>query len=79
MAEPNWKNRTLFTGDNLDVMRGMNSESIDLVYLDLPFNSNQNYAAPVGSKAAGAAFKDTWTLSDVDLAWHGEISDREPA
>ena len=33
-----------------------------------PFNSNKDYAAPVGSKAAGAAFKDTWTLSDVDIA-----------
>ena len=26
-----------------------------------------NYSAPIGSKAAGAAFKDTWTLDDVDL------------
>ena len=34
--------------------------------------------APIGSEAAGAAFKDTWTLSDVDEAWHGEIADREP-
>jgi site-specific DNA-methyltransferase (adenine-specific) len=57
----------------------MDSESIDLIYLDPPFNSNRNYAAPIGSQAAGAAFKDTWTLSDVDNAWHGEIADREPA
>ena len=53
--------------------------AIDLIYLDPPFNSNRNYAAPIGSEAAGAAFKDTWTLSDVDNAWHGEIADREPA
>ena len=46
---------------------------------DPPFNSNKTYAAPIGSEAAGAAFKDTWTLSDVDEAWHGEIADREPA
>ena len=75
----NWANRTIWTGDNLDVMRGMNSESVDLIYLDPPFNSNKNYSAPIGSKAAGAAFKDTWTLSDVDLAWHGEIADRYPS
>ena len=74
----NWHNRTLWTGDNLDVMRGMNSESVDLIYLDPPFNSNRDYAAPIGSEAAGAAFKDTWTLSDVDEAWHGEIADRQP-
>ena len=64
--------------DNLDVLRGLNAESVDLVYADPPFNSNKNYEAPIGSKAAGAAFKDTWTLSDVDLAWHGEIAEREP-
>ena len=33
----NWRNRTLWTGDNLDIMRGMNSESVDLIYLDPPF------------------------------------------
>lgn len=69
MAEANWANRTIWTGDNLDVMRGMNDESIDLIYLDPPFNSKQDYAAPVGSKAAGAEFKDTWTLSDIDVTW----------
>ena len=78
MSNPNWRNRTLWTGDNLEIMRGMNSESVDLIYLDPPFNSNRDYAAPIGSEAAGAAFKDTWTLSDVDDAWHGEIADREP-
>ena len=69
MSIPNWSNRTLWTGDNIDIMRGMNSESVDLIYLDPPFNSKHNYAAPIGSKAAGAAFKDTWTLSDVDVEW----------
>ena len=34
----------------------MNSASVDLIYLDPPFNSKANYAAPIGSKAAGAAF-----------------------
>ena len=75
----NFANRTVWTGDNLDILRGMNSESVDLIYLDPPFNSNRNYAAPVGSKAAGAAFKDTWTLSDLDVAWMGLIADEQPA
>ena len=60
-------------------MRGMNSESVDLIYLDPPFNSNKDYAAPIGAEAAGASFKDTWTLSDVDAAWHGEVAEQEPA
>ena len=75
----NVRNRTIFEGDNLDVMRGMNSASIDLIYADPPFNSKRNYAAPIGSAAAGAAFKDTWTLSDVDEAWHGDIAEKDQA
>ena len=60
-------------------MRGMNSDCVDLIYLDPPFNSNKDYSAPIGSEAAGAAFKDTWTLSDVDMYEHGELADRNPA
>ena len=33
MTEPNFKNRTLWTSDNLHVMRGLNSEMVDLIYL----------------------------------------------
>lgn len=54
------------TGDNLVIMRKMNSKCVDLIYLDPPFNSNRNYAAPAGSKAAGAEFTDTWTKDDID-------------
>ena len=79
MTAPNFSNRTVWVGDNLHVMRGINSECIDLIYLDPPFNSNQDYAAPIGSIAAGAAFKDTWTLSDIDVHEHGELADRNPA
>ena len=75
----NFADRTIWTGDNLDILRGLNSTSVDLIYLDTPFNSNRNYAAPVGSSAAGAAYKDTWTLSDLDVAWMGLIADEQPA
>ena len=69
------KNRTVFTQDNLYVLRGMESESVDLIYLDPPFNSNRHYAAPIGSAAAGAAFKDAWTFEDTDDAWWGQLSE----
>ena len=78
METTNIKPKTIFTGDNLPIMRGMNSESVDLIYLDPPFNSNANYAAPIGSKAAGAEFKDTWTLDDVDNAWLDLIETKYP-
>ena len=75
----NFADRTIWTGDNLDILRGLNSASVDLIHLDPPFNSKRNYAAPAGSAAAGAAFKDTWTLSDLDVAWMGLIADEQPA
>ncbi len=79
MAKPNWKPKTIWTGDCLNIMRGMNSESVDLIYLDPPFNSKTNYAAPIGSDAAGAAFKDTWSLSDLDAEWINLIAAKYPA
>ena len=75
----NVENRTIFENDNLHILRGLDTNTIDLIYLDPPFNSNRNYEAPIGSEAAGAAFKDAWTLSDVDNAWHGELAEYEPA
>ncbi|MGH7699708.1 MAG: DNA methyltransferase [Gemmatimonadales bacterium] len=57
----------LYYGDNLDVLRRhIKDESVDLVYLDPPFNSNQTYnvlfAAKDGTDAAAQikAFEDTW-------------------
>jgi site-specific DNA-methyltransferase (adenine-specific) len=57
----------LYYGDNLDVLRRhVKDESVDLVYLDPPFNSNANYnvlfAAKDGHQAAAQiqAFEDTW-------------------
>ncbi len=74
----NFEDQTIWIGDNLPIMRGMNSEIVDLIYLDPPFNSNADYAAPIGSQAAGAEFKDTWGLDDVKLEWHGEIEESHP-
>jgi DNA modification methylase len=59
---------TLYTHDNLFILYGLNSEIADLIYLDPPFNSKRTYSAPVGSKAAGASFKDMWTWQDVNEA-----------
>ena len=75
----NWKNQTIWTGDNLPIMRGMNSASVDLIYLDPPFKSDANYAAPIGSEAAGAEFRDMWSLSDVDVEWINLIESKHSA
>ena len=44
----NWKNQTIWTKDNLHVLRGMNSGSVDLIYLDPPFNSNRGFIVAIG-------------------------------
>lgn len=57
----------LVYGDNLEALRSMPSESIDLVYLDPPFNSNRDYSVlfatrdGTASKAQAKAFDDTWS------------------
>ena len=70
---------TLFTNDNLFILHGMNSETVDLIYLDPPFNSKRMYSAPVGSKAAGASFKDMWTWDDVNAAYLETLVSKYPA
>ena len=65
----NVKNRTVFCKDNLDVLQGINSESVDLIYLDPPFNTNKVFTAPIGSSAEGASFKDYFREKDVKDEW----------
>jgi len=62
----------LYYGDNLDVLReSIRDESVDLIYLDPPFNSNATYnilfRAPSGeaSQAQIEAFEDTWHWNDA--------------
>jgi len=70
----------LYYGDNLDILRRyVKDETVDLVYLDPPFNSNTNYnvlfAEKDGSKAASQiqAFSDTWTWSQESESIFAEI------
>jgi site-specific DNA-methyltransferase (adenine-specific) len=57
----------------------MNSRLVDLIYLDPPFNSKRFYAAPIGSKAAGASFKDMWTWQDVNDAYLDTLAGNYPS
>ena len=70
----------LYYGDNLDILRRyVKDETVDLVYLDPPFNSNTNYnvlfAEKDGSRAASQiqAFSDTWTWSQESESVFAEI------
>ena len=80
MAQPNFQNRTLFHGDNLDFLRGMNSASVHLIATDPPFNKNRDFHATPDSLAAGARFRDRWSWErDVHEEWTDNIIDDWPA
>ena len=78
MAEINIPNRTIFCKDNLDVMQGINSNCIDLIYLDPPFNKNKKFTAPIGSSAEGAEFSDIFREEDVKGEWLIAIREDQP-
>ncbi len=70
----------LFFGDNLDVLReSIKDESVDLVYLDPPFNSKRDYnllfKSPEGgeSHAQITAFEDSWHWGEQAEREYGEI------
>lgn len=65
---------TLYYGDNLDVLqRHIRAESVDLIYLDPPFNSNANYNVLFAQKdgkqssAQIQAFEDTWQWDETAI------------
>ena len=79
MAKPNWKNRTLFHGDNLNFLRAMNSESVDLIATDPPFNKGRDFHATPESLAKGASFQDRWSWErDVHQEWIDQLIDDHP-
>ena len=79
MSDPNWRNRTLFHGDNLGFLRGMNSDSVDLIATDPPFNKGRDFHATPDSLAAGAKFQDRWSWErDVHQEWADQITDDYP-
>lgn len=65
-------NRTIYAKDCLDVLndsRALPDESVDLIYLDPPFNSKSNYNLPFRGQYKRdakpvAAFKDTWSWAE---------------
>ena len=77
---------TLYYGDNLDILRKhVHDDSVDLIYLDPPFNSKANYnilykeISGEFSDAQITAFEDTWHWGDNAEATFTEIIDTAPA
>ena len=72
---------SLYYGDNLEVLRRhVKDETVDLCYIDPPFNSKRQYFQiynNVGTedRAQAQAFTDTWLWDDIAIAGYEEISE----
>ena len=75
----NFENRTIWTADNLPVLRGLNDDCVDLVYADPPFKTERRYTAADSSNAAGASFRDTWRHRDEEPADREAMARTDPA
>jgi DNA modification methylase len=75
---------TLYYGDSLDILeRYIPDESIDLIYLDPPFNSNRNYnvlfkEGKVDSTAQIHAFVDTWEWTPATIQLYYDLTHNNP-
>ena len=69
----NLHNGKIWIGDNLPILRSFNSDSVDLIYTDPPFNTGRTRTG------TGAVFSDMWTLSDVDVEWINLIKAKHAA
>ena len=70
---PNFENRTLYCGDNLEFLRGINSGTVNLIATDPPFNKGRDF------QARGASFTDRWSWgADVQPEWVEAIKDSGP-
>lgn len=77
---------TLYYGDNLPIMRQyVAGESVDLVYLDPPFNSNRSYnvlfqdESGQDSNAQITAFEDTWHWPGAVATYHELVTEAAPS
>src|ERR1044071_2123893 len=77
------KKNLLYYGDNLEVLRkNIHDETVDLCYIDPPFNSKRNYNQIYNNigkedKAQAQAFVDTWTWDDEANKGLAEILNNE--
>jgi site-specific DNA-methyltransferase (adenine-specific) len=60
----------LILGDNLEILKGMEADSVDLIYLDPPSFSNRNYEVIWGDAGEVRSFQDRWAGGiDHYIAW----------
>ena len=85
METQNFPDNTLYEMDNLIVLRGMNSETVDLIATDPPFNTKRSRSGTAGFYVDNWKYGDTnilpdqWKWNEVHPKWLEEIQDNHKA
>ena len=80
----NCENQTVFIGDNLPILRGLNSGIADLIATDPPWNKEKRFNHVFGTNPQDGkgktkpGFDDAWTLDDVKKEEHELLNDQHP-
>lgn len=63
----NLRNGTIFKADNIYILKAIDGGSVDLMHLDLPFNTDKNWLVPIGTDKGVdmVGFKGTWKERDI--------------
>ena len=85
MADQNFPDNILYEMDNLAVLRGMNSATVDLIATDPPFNTKRNRAGTAGFYVDNwrwgdaGILPDQWRWNEVHPVWLEQIRDENQA
>ena len=85
MPVQNFPDNILYELDNLDVLRGMNSATVDLIATDPPFNTRRNRSGTAGFYVDNWKWGDTgilpdqWAWNEVHPVWLEQVKDDNPA
>lgn len=69
MSKHQLKTNVIYCGDNLQTLKEIPDNSVDLIYIDPPFNSNRNYEVFWGDIQEKRAFEDRFGDAQTYIAW----------
>src|SRR3989344_4170806 len=69
MAKHQLKTSVIYCGDNLEMLKEIPDESVDLIYIDPPFNSNRNYEVFWGDTQEKRAFEDRFGDTEAYISY----------
>lgn len=69
MSKHQLKTNVIYCGDNLEMLKEIPDESVDLIYIDPPFNSNRNYETFWHDTQEKRAFEDRFGDAEAYISY----------